>query len=801
MIQITAPDGSVTTTDYDDTAATTTDPLSKARKTFTDARGRLNKVIEDPDGTPVTTEYAYDTLDNLMLVCQDGTISGGSCSGGRARTFEYDSLSRLTEADNPESGTITYAYDTANSSNRPSNCSGDGGPKGQLASVSNSVTANYYYYNKLGQTVCSRQATASTNFDFKYTATPPGEWAQIVYPSGSAGAGGKTVNTSFDDAGRPVSVSGGASVTYASNLLFAPHGGLTQLKFGNGVTETSTYNGRLQPTNIAAAKGASSLLSLGYGYTKTSGCNGGLSACNNGNVMSQTITPPGSWSASQSYGYDGVNRLTSASEAGDYGWSENFGYDARGNQWVDTFSGFPSLSPLTPRSSSWFGTNNRVEDPGDANKFDYDTRGNQSVIGGTGILLAYDGENHQSSYTVTNATKELYSYDGEGRRVKHEHQVYSGGSFNTTATTLYVYDAQGRLAAEYGAQSANSPCVTCYLTTDALGSTRLMMDQAGTGVARYDYLPFGQEILPPQSGERASVMCGTISCYGQSSAVNQKFTGKERDSDTGLDFFLARYMSTAEGRFTSPDEYTGGPLDIFGGDSTSPGALPYADITNPQSLNKYYYTYNNPLRYTDPDGHCPWCAGAAIGALAGGGASVLVQLYSNPTQYPDWDKVAAATLGGAIVGGSGGLAYESGLPLILQGVAVGSVGMANGIAQRAVNNGGDLNAAMADPLQMGIDFGVAGFTQVADSVAQSAIAARTTEGRALAELQAQRTSVTSATRIRKLDARIGAKTILVGEQKNRASAVVNAASETISAGRRPKPELPPPPRRKKDDVK
>ncbi|OFW11086.1 MAG: hypothetical protein A3H27_01310 [Acidobacteria bacterium RIFCSPLOWO2_02_FULL_59_13] len=141
-----------------------------------------------------------------------------------------------------------------------------------------------------------------------------------------------------------------------------------------------------------------------------------------------------------------------------------------------------------------------MEDPSDANKFDYDSRGNQSVIGGTGISLAYDGENRQSSYTVSAATKEIYNYDGEGRRVKHEHQVYSGGSFNTTKTTVYVYDARGRLAAEYGAQSANSPCVTCYVTTDALGSTRMMTDQAGTAIARYDYLPFGQEILAPSSG-------------------------------------------------------------------------------------------------------------------------------------------------------------------------------------------------------------------------------------------------------------------------------------------------------------
>jgi hypothetical protein len=74
------------------------------------------------------------------------------------------------------------------------------------------------------------------------------------------------------------------------------------------------------------------------------------------------------------------------------------------------------------------------------------------------------------------------------------HQVYSGGSYNTTATTVYVYDAKGRLAAEYGAQRSNAPCGTCYLTTDALGSTRLMTDSSGAVVARYDYLPFGHAL-------------------------------------------------------------------------------------------------------------------------------------------------------------------------------------------------------------------------------------------------------------------------------------------------------------------
>src|SRR5713226_4416638 len=60
-------------------------------------------------------------------------------------------------------------------------------------------------------------------------------------------------------------------------------------------------------------------------------------------------------------------------------------------------------------------------------------------------------------------------------------------------------------------------------------------------------------------------------------------TRKERDNETGLDYFGARYYSSVQGRFTS--------VDIAG-----------PDLINPQSLNKYAYTLNNPLRYVDPKG-------------------------------------------------------------------------------------------------------------------------------------------------------------------------------------------------------
>jgi len=167
-------------------------------------------------------------------------------------------------------------------------------------------------------------------------------------------------------------------------------------------------------------------------------------------------------------------------------------------------------------------------------------------------------------------------------------------------TTLYIYSGAGELAAEYSTQAQTPLCNTCFLAVDHLGSTRMVMDESGAVKARHDYFPWGEELL-------TASRTGALG-YQANDGVSQKFTGKERDAETGLDYFGARYFSSAQGRFTSPDEFKGGGLfdPTTGKSAETIGPLPYADITDPQTLNKYAYVRNNPLRYIDPDGHDTW---------------------------------------------------------------------------------------------------------------------------------------------------------------------------------------------------
>ena len=395
-----------------------------------------------------------------------------------------------------------------------------------------------------------------------------GSLTQIAYPAYPTS---RLVTFGYDDAGRVTGAQSGAKV-YAAITGFLPHGAIQSMTMNGGkLTESATYNSRLQPFKmLTTGVGSATLLQLDYRYC-ANGSDTSLTTCasNNGNIRKQTITFPkatgGNFSETQDYGYDGVNRLQTAVAGG---WTNSFAYDQTGNRWV-TASPY-ALSSENPQNSGWYASDtNRV------GAWFYDYMGNLLENSDGSRAMAYDAENRMVRATVSGSA-ETYKYDGNGRRVSRS-VVKSSGSTEFT----YVYDSSGQLASEYSTSVVPSPA-TMFLTADHLGSTRVVTDEAAAVVRRSDYLPFGEEVLDIIGG-RSGLGYATDPLLPKVQPIG--FTGKERDAETGLDYFGARYMSAAQGRFTSPD----------------PKMFPDA-VYDPQSWNKYGYVRNNPLRLVDPNG-------------------------------------------------------------------------------------------------------------------------------------------------------------------------------------------------------
>jgi len=148
---------------------------------------------------------------------------------------------------------------------------------------------------------------------------------------------------------------------------------------------------------------------------------------------------------------------------------------------------------------------------------------------------------------------------------------------STGEVTVFVYDAAGKLVAEYSTIVASTNDATvAYLTNDHLGSPRINTDANGIVTARHDYHPFGEEIATT----------ARISGLGYTSdTIRKQFTGYERDGESGLDYAQARYFSSGFGRFSSPDDFMNDTLS-----------------EDPRSWNLYVYVRNSPLRFIDPLG-------------------------------------------------------------------------------------------------------------------------------------------------------------------------------------------------------
>lgn len=521
--------------------------------------------------------------------------------GVQTRTFSYDSLSRLTQAVNPESGTINYAYDANGNlatkvdargvktdyvydalnrvTNRNYSLTGSTPPnyqaspnvsyfydnltnaKGKLIKVENAYSkTEYQAFDILGRVTQSQQTTDGTAYDpMTYTYNLSGALIEQTYPSG------RVVQNTLDVNGDLAKVESKKDANdilrpYAGTFVYSAAGAVASMRLGNGKFENTVFNSRLQPIQIGLGSSASTqdLLKLNYGYGTTD---------NNGNVQEQVITVqtvgsvPG-FVATQTYSYDSLNRLKDATEniAGQTppNWKQTFTYDRYGNRNFDEANTTQPASFANPdvTNPTISATNNRFAS---GQGYSYDLSGN-TTADALDRTYIYDAENKQVEVLEDSVSIGKYFYDGDGKRIK---------KISDDEVVIFVYDAGGKLVAEYANQISQTPTIS-YLTNDHLGSPRITTDALGQAISRRDFMPFGEEIYRPNYG---------------TDTVRQKFTGYERDNETNLDFAQARMYINNLGRFSTTDP-------IFES----------MDTSLPQSFNRYIYVLNNPLFFVDPNG-------------------------------------------------------------------------------------------------------------------------------------------------------------------------------------------------------
>jgi len=283
------------------------------------------------------------------------------------------------------------------------------------------------------------------------------------------------------------------------------------------------------------------------------------------------------------YTYDDFNRLTSrtATAGVDNGLTLGWTYDRYGNRWAQNATGSGNASAVQPQLT-FYGSNGVVTNRIDG--WSYNAAGN--LLNDQINNYTYDAENRIA--TLNSAPQ--YIYDAEGRRVAKTNSsgaptsVYVLGLGGEQVTELNgsggwvhtnVFAGGGRLLATYEGPAGPSPNTYHYHLTDWLGTNRMQANASGNQEEVCYSYPFGDGLL----------------CKGTVDSTEHHFTGKERDTESGNDYFFARYYTSDLGRFLTPDW------------ASAPTAVPYATFGDPQTLNLYAYVNNNPGTEIDMSGH------------------------------------------------------------------------------------------------------------------------------------------------------------------------------------------------------
>jgi RHS repeat-associated protein len=595
------------------------------------------------DASTPQKEYAYRN-GQLLVKAAPASSSGGPPTSGLVGHWKFDENSGTTAADfsgNNNTGTLTSGASWATGQSGAAT-SLDGvndyvqvGPQSSLAMTTAATFSAWIYptgsgslatyggiiLDKESEYEIARFADGTINWAFANTSpgynwintgyvAPLNQWTHITitYDNGVI----KTyANGSLTHTHSGTGAIGDANTSWNDFRIGGRQAGSQH--FQGRIDEVRVYNRALSASEVTTLSVAGPSTSGLAGYWKFDENSGTTAADLSGNNNTGTLTSGASWATGQSgaaTSLDGVNDYVQVGPQSSLAMTTAATFSAwiypTGPGSLATYGGIIldkeseyEIARFTDGTIAWAFANTS---PG----YTWINTGYVAPLNQwTHLTITYDNgvvktyangsltHTHSGTGAIGDANTSWNDFRIGGRQAGSQH-------FHGRIDEVRVYN-RALSASEVGMLSGGSTAPQIHwLVTDHLGTPRMVFDQTGTlaSMKRHDYLPFGEELFAPTGGR------GDPQGYAVSDGVRQQFTSKERDVETGLDYFGARYYSGAQGRFTSPDEFTGGPDEYYEFHNlAAQNPTFYADPTDPQSLNKYVYCYNNPLLYTDPDGH------------------------------------------------------------------------------------------------------------------------------------------------------------------------------------------------------
>ena len=560
------------------------------------AQGQLRSTIVNNDAaTEITINYDVagnklnmtDPSAGLISYVHDGLGLLREQTNARSQitTYSYDLLNRLTTQVEPE-GTIANVYDTATNG------------IGKLAQTSNTDFSESYLYDSLGRATTITDTimghaplVSSRTFDaFSRVST-------ATYPQGFA------IQRHYNDYGYQYKVTnsqtGDMLQEYRQQDVF---GNVNIEDLGNGISTYRVFNqnsGQVQDIVSGSRNNAGNLVDLNvqnlmYQFDTL----GNLYSRRSGRSNTEDLT--------ETFDYDGLNRLLTAETTGLNSGTrtQSYQYDVLGN--ITYKSDVGTYNYGATCTGGGFGPHAVCETSGIVNAtYGYDVSGNMTV--NKNRTLTYSSYNKPLNITE-GSTVTNFSYNANHSRYKQVKSTSAG-----TVTTYYMMGGQyeeitdlGKGEIKYksyldsfGAHIVTEVIATAqtteelqYYHRDHLGSTEAITDEQGVMVERFLFDPHGNrrdsdwEELPPAVQQAMSDIAYETTSQG--------FTGHEQLDSHNLTHMGGRIYDPLLGRFMSVDPFI-----------QLPG--------NTQNYNRYSYVLNNPLSYTDPTGY----------SLDGGGTGIL----------------------------------------------------------------------------------------------------------------------------------------------------------------------------------